>query len=370
VFMALVSAALGAEPALDLSRAVTMNSAASMGMGSAGIGFASGSRGLFFHPAAPSVRPAEARGAWGVVVTLNMSAFLRHSGIEAEELGLHESAWVGVTLNTGVALRYKNGGGGIAYSTLVQGSEGRWITTTEGHAVGSWAIPAWKAVFGAGSRIADAEIETPGGRRYYRGSGLQTGFMLADLVPDWNLAMCWRQRIEAPAVSGPLEGVPELAVMPWELGFGAAWMGGSPAFMLAQRPMRAAFDVQLEGPVSGGLAVESVALGEELARGATMSLSVRTGVELEVIPDYLRVRTGTWVEPDRTGLARGRIHGTGGLETRLFEVPGPGGRRVPVSLSLAFDRSGGYTHLKWLALGIWRSGVVGVPYGEGLGGPT
>jgi len=45
----------------------------------------------------------------------------------------------------------------------------------------------------------------------------------------------------------------------------------------------------------------------------------RVGVESEVVPHILRLRGGSYYEPERVGVKPTRIHGTGGFDVRLFE---------------------------------------------------
>jgi hypothetical protein len=48
-------------------------------------------------------------------------------------------------------------------------------------------------------------------------------------------------------------------------------------------------------------------------------ISPRLGLESEVVPHILRLRAGSYYEPERFNLTPARVHGTGGLDVRLFE---------------------------------------------------
>jgi hypothetical protein len=52
--------------------------------------------------------------------------------------------------------------------------------------------------------------------------------------------------------------------------------------------------------------------------GETLTLSPRLGVETEVIPNWLKLRAGTYLEPARVSGASDRMHGTGGFDVKLF----------------------------------------------------
>lgn len=74
----------------------------------------------------------------------------------------------------------------------------------------------------------------------------------------------------------------------------------------------------LTGPVSDAVGVESF-LSRKVARsGESLSVTPRLGVESEVIPDRLVTRAGTYYEPSRFSASLARIHGTFGLDVKLF----------------------------------------------------
>ena len=66
--------------------------------------------------------------------------------------------------------------------------------------------------------------------------------------------------------------------------------------------------------------VESVLAQRIQTVGAKETISVRGGTELEVWPNRLRVRLGSYYEPSYYSDVNSRTHITGGFETRLFET--------------------------------------------------
>ncbi len=76
----------------------------------------------------------------------------------------------------------------------------------------------------------------------------------------------------------------------------------------------------ITGPVENAVGVESFLQGRVQRSGEKVTFSPRLGVESEVVPGWLTLRAGTYGEPtrfDRAG-ARARLHGTTGLDLKLF----------------------------------------------------
>jgi hypothetical protein len=89
---------------------------------------------------------------------------------------------------------------------------------------------------------------------------------------------------------------------------------------LARFYVLASASLVIVGPVDSGVGVESFLQRRVNRSGAHGSLSPRFGLESEVVPHYLKVRGGTYLEPTRfsTPEAAPRLHGTFGLDARLF----------------------------------------------------
>ncbi|HKY34975.1 MAG TPA: hypothetical protein VJN18_03445 [Polyangiaceae bacterium] len=84
-------------------------------------------------------------------------------------------------------------------------------------------------------------------------------------------------------------------------------------------------------------------------------LSPRLGVESEVIAHHLRLRAGSYYEPALVADARPRIHGTGGLDVRLFRwsIFGLVDRFDYWQLSLAADGARQYLNTSF-SIGFWH----------------
>jgi hypothetical protein len=79
-----------------------------------------------------------------------------------------------------------------------------------------------------------------------------------------------------------------------------------------------AASVLLSGPVDDGLGVESLVTQTVNRSGERTVVSVRLGVESGVIPELLRLRAGSYLEPTRFEESSPRLHATAGLDVRLI----------------------------------------------------
>lgn len=354
----LVSAALAQEPLrLELSRRVPVSSSEGMAMGSAGLGFATGASGVFFHPAAPSVRKMENTSRFTGSGVFSFSTVVEQTGLGDSDFEYVER-WSGAKLDFGATGLAYNGGVGMVFTTLNSEGDHGQVRFTEGHLVTSYASP--NGAFGGGLRTVQAGIQADGeGARSYRGTGWQIGYLLMGLDDGWNLGVVYRSAIRAKALEETGPG-PDLAVAPWELSVGATWVGRAPWI---DRPARLAIDLVTEGPVVGASA-QGVVLSEVVRQGRVTTFSPRMGLELEVIETRLRLRAGGWIEPSRLQDAATNLHGTGGFEVRLFPI------RLwrwewQLSFSAAVDHSRGYTNTNWISIGFWDSGDIGYRWEPG-----
>ena len=81
----------------------------------------------------------------------------------------------------------------------------------------------------------------------------------------------------------------------------------------------------------------------------------RLGLESEVVPHILRLRAGSYYEPERFNLTPARVHGTGGFEERLFEWD-VCGRIKPFGywqLSIEADAARAYLNTSF-SIGFWH----------------
>ncbi len=156
---------------------------------------------------------------------------------------------------------------------------------------------------------------------------------------------------------------------PYELDRHREW-GPGPEWEEARRgPVLLSAQLDLVGPASGAVAVESVLVASARAppSGGRVSVVPRAGAEWEPFPERGRVRGGAYLEPSRTGTSP-RLHGTFGVEVR---VPFP---IRDLQLGLSGDLAARFENVS-VSLGFWSSvgpprpaaRGPGVPLGEGEG---
>ena len=349
----LLFAVAGAQ-ALDVSRAVPQVPGEQMAMGRAGIAVAHGPKGLYLNPAAPAVRTLENRAQVSVKATASLSSVIQASGVDVGQLGL-EDRWTGVDMLYGGALLVRNGAGSVVSSRS-------WRTTDdalslgirETHASGAWARASGRYAFGVGYRTLLVDgVAADGTATRYSGRGIEAGVMRFD--DGLNLGALVRLPVRAAATT-PVEGVPDMAVQPLEVGLGLAWRGSGPWTGL---PTRFCFDLVLRAPVEG-LSHEAALLGVSGTEPSSWGISPRLGMELAPIEDRLRVRGGAWVQAPKAG-REPVLHVTTGIQVRVMDVH-IGRSDRSLGLSTAVDISNGYDEISWVTLGFFDSGEVGVPW--------
>jgi hypothetical protein len=115
--------------------------------------------------------------------------------------------------------------------------------------------------------------------------------------------------------------------------------------------------IDVLGPVEQGVGVESFLERKVQRSGKDVSVSPRLGIETEAVPNWMRLRAGTYIEPTRfdDNPHGSRSHWTLGIDQRLFpwEVFGlwPEGSIWRVSGSLDVARE----YFSWgVAIGMWH----------------
>jgi hypothetical protein len=216
----------------------------------------------------------------------------------------------------------------------------------------------------------------PNARVEYSGSTLRFGALFRPRGRPFRLGASFHPEATARA-TGDRAGLPVTTparfVFPWEASVGAsAWIGPNarrynepPPFEARRhpewgpepawdetrrRPVLVSAQLDVVGRSPGAVTVESVLdpSGGAVASGERVSVSVRAGAEWEPLPERLRARGGTYLEPSRTGGAP-RLHGTFGVEGRLPFFWG-----YALKLGLAGDLAERFRNVS-LSLGLWSS---------------
>jgi hypothetical protein len=118
-----------------------------------------------------------------------------------------------------------------------------------------------------------------------------------------------------------------------------------------ERALTVAVDFVLTGSSTNGHGIEAFSRQQLQRSGSHVTLSPRAGVEAEVLPGRLRLRTGAYWEPQRFAGVSGRAHGTFGAELRALEFHAWGVRRG--KLGATFDVARRYRNIG-LSIGFWH----------------
>lgn len=113
----------------------------------------------------------------------------------------------------------------------------------------------------------------------------------------------------------------------------------------------------MTGPVLNSVGVESFIERRVQRSGQKVTYTPRLGVETELVPHWLKVRAGTYGEPTRfeSRGARARLHGTLGLDQKLFPWTVFGIFDEDTEWRLAAALDGARHYFSWGAsVGVWR----------------
>ena len=364
----LLASAVFGQQLVDATRGVVLTTSDKLGMGGAGMGFAAGASGTFFHPAAPAVRQRMQRAY--LSPTLELSLFnvgfgqsLGVDGLPDENL----SARFGMT-NIAVATTIGPAGVGIAASGTRYRADGIEVGITEGHVAVAGSFSDGHTTLGVGLRTlsvaasGDSELWT--GEAAFEGGAMELGVHLVEPDAGWNVGAAWRAPVHATLTSGEQPDAVGGVSLPSQLVIGASY--ASRAMRRAEVeavPVRFAADMVWDGKLSNAVGLEGLLLGTVVDRGTEPTLSPRIGVEVEPVRNRLRLRTGSYFEPTRADTESGRLHLTAGTQLRLLRIRlFRGWIDEHVSWTTALDAADGYLNSGFLSIGFWGEGVVGNAY--------
>lgn len=247
-------------------------------------------------------------------------------------------------------------------------------------------------LFGVGARFVGMSFDRQSGSALSTaGVGYTAGVTVKPAAAPYRLAVAFKSPIRAEVPGGAGES-PTTVKVPWELALGATYQlgarvlnprfvsvdevargysgGAKPSKADKERAERELFEdyqkrqrryVLLSGELSvvqgnaDHLGVERLWTESGAASAARPLILPRLGLEAEVVPHILRVRAGSYYEPERVNLKPARIHGTGGLDVRLFrwDVFGLVKPFDYWQLSLAADAARAYLNTTF-SIGFWH----------------
>lgn len=249
------------------------------------------------------------------------------------------------------------------------------------HAPLAYGFLDGQLLVGAGPRFVGFSFSRSG--PLAAGLGLEAGMIIKPTGLQYRIGWSFKSAVEASLPSFGQRSSGD-AHLPWEAALGFAYQFGprllNPSFVSTsdrvrrnvrgraptaadyENAERELYDEYMRRPrryvlVSSELSLIEgggrVGLTEQTARSRAI-VSPRLGIESEVIPHHLRLRAGGYYEPARTAESRSRLHGTGGLDLKLFRF-GFFGLFEPFDywqLSVAVDVARSYLNTSF-SLGFW-----------------
>ena len=393
----------GASQTVDSTRGPVIGSTRRIGLAGAFVAVAEDIEGVAINPASSAVRLPYSFQDWNVGFGLDIAvgAWLPkndayNQGDTAGQDQAKADKSTALFGSIGLLLNYRHFGLGLSAeatrnaTTRADQTEG--IDTSFAANFGTVHLNAaygyldGQLLLGAGPRLIGMSFDRSGGSSVIgtAGIGYEAGVLVKPNRQQYRLAAAVKSPIDARLPAQP--GIAASTVhVPWEVALGFAYQFGPrrlnsrlfTARELAQQGTGHAdpTDAELDRAeqelfdryqarqrwyllVSSELSVIQgggpVGLSGQTAMDRPV-ISPRVGLESEVVPHYLRLRGGSYYEPALLRGTNSRIHGTGGLDVKLFKWT-LFGLLEPFNywqLSLAADAARSYLNTAF-SIGIWH----------------
>lgn len=393
----------GASQTADSTRGPVLGSTRRIGLGGAFVAVAEDIEGVAINPASSAVRLPYSFQDWnvGFGVDFAIGAWLPENdvfnqGDTAGEDQAQANKSTALFGSLGLLVNYRHFGVGISAEAT------RNATTREEQTAGidtnlaanfgtvhlnaAFGYLDGQLLLGAGPRLIGMSFDRAGGSSVLgtAGIGYEAGVLVKPLRRQYRLAAAVKSPIDARLPAEP--GMAESTVhVPWEVAFGFAYQFGprplnsrlftaqelarqttkhtDPTDAELERAAQQLFDRYQERQrwyllVSSELSVIQGGGPVGMSGRTAMErpvISPRVGLESEVIPHRLRLRGGSYFEPALLRGTSSRVHGTGGLDVKLFKWD-VFGLMEPFNywqLSLAADAARSYLNTAF-SIGIWH----------------
>ena len=325
--------------AIDLYDGVALGDSTMVGMGGAGEADVIGTAGVLLNPSAIAVRPTMDHDAWSFDYHLD---WLTGSFSSDYDNNGQVATGGASMISGGLGGRYHDWGFATtitAQSAPIGDSD---TTHLSGEAlrvrfvVARW-FPSLDLAVGAGVQVAQFNLDQDNDTNHplFRVSGLG-----AIAGATWLPAMTSLRL--AASIDGPVDGnqvdaqdcdpancrgyiLPDHVRAPWRAVGGVAyrladtaWNQQVPGPFRDERALTFALDTVVTGGTPNGYGIEAFGMQQLQRSGRHSAVSVRGGLDFEAIPGRLRLRAGSYWEPARFIDVDGRLHGTFGIDVRVF----------------------------------------------------
>jgi hypothetical protein len=362
--------------AIDFYDGVAIGDARQVGMGGTGLALIPGSAGTLLNASAPAVRQTTDTETWSWdyhldYLTGKLSSDYDNNGIVVTDPATGKAEDSGAQLLTGgLGLRVRDWAGVL---TVTAQSTPLGTTGLEAEALRTrLAIAKFFHRIDTAIGIGFQTIAFRVGPRdqpelfSITGGGLLVGATWTPRLQNFRVAA----EIESRIIGGRVETeacdpdncmgyiLPNQVESSARLGIGAAYrwsptrwnqlVGGT---FRDERSVTVATDLWITDRSKNGHGIEAFGAHELQRSGRHVGFALRVGAEVEWLPGRLRVRAGSYWEPERFDGISGRIHGTLGADVRVFEFELWGRRRGRIGGTL--DVASRYRNIA-VSVGFWH----------------
>jgi len=360
--------------AIELYDGVAIGNSAIVAMGGAAAANAMGTAGTLINPSAPAVRPTTDTDPWSLDYHFDFLTSTASS--DYDNNGLVAPGDSGTSLVTGgIGGRAQNWGAALtlSYATArIDNDQLKAQTVRAKFALATW-IPQLDMAIGVDVQDAAFSLEagcaalTCTSLFSINGVGAEAGATWIPRLQNIRLGAAIASGIAGGNVTTPAcssgpdcKGyiLPDQVVSPGRFVGGVAYrfsetewnqlVGGTfrdePALTLAA-------DLVVTGSSANAYGIEAFGMHQLQATGRHWAVSPRVGGEYEWLPGRLRLRAGSYYEPERFDGVAGRIHATFGVQVRAFEFHAWGRRRG--SITLTGDVASRFQNVA-ISIGFWH----------------
>jgi hypothetical protein len=335
---------------------------------------AQGAAGLYTNPASAAVRPQTHidKFAWGVYLNSYIPANGQDSNNNGQVVTSYHRSLLGAA---GILLQYGPwgltlDGGYTAHEISPEAGGGLGVRSLIGHLALARTFLDESLSAGVGLRLGGLNVFTlTDSNQLFTQAGFSGEGGVVWLPKGQRFRVAFSGGL--PIYTGALQFtncdpndcygyiLPSDAIVPWEATLGGAYQFAASPWnervkesFRDERQLTLALDLAFTGAVPNGYGMEAFA-GKQLQQsGRSTTVTPRLGVESEVIPGWLRLRVGTYLEPSRFPETDARWHATGGFEVRIVAFHLAGQERR-VQISGAADVADRYKNLAF-SIGFWN----------------
>lgn len=342
-----------------------------VGMGGAGSALITGTSGALLNPSAMAVRPTTDTLDWNWDWHAD---FLTAGGSKDYDNNGQDSAGGASLITAGLGFRIQDwsfAGTFIGQAAPIEGSAPALdVEAIRLRGMLAKYFPSFDTAIGIGIQSGSLQVDNNADDQdalfLVTGVGPIIGATWLPKYRDVRVAAAFEGRVVGKDISATCDPMncqgfilPDRVTTPWRLILGGAWrfsptqwnqlVGGT---FRDERSLTLATDIVVVGASREAYGIEAFGMHLLQRTGRNTSVSVRGGADYEAFPGRLRLRAGSYWEPERYDDVPGRLHVTFGAELRVFEFFAWGLRRRG-RISFTADVAERYRNVA-LSVGFWH----------------